>query len=98
MTVPKYDSLFNPLLMAIHSLGGSASISEIEDEVIKILNLSDEDINETHKGSMTKFSYRLSWARNYLKTYGVIENSSRGVWALTSKRSEEHTSELQSHC
>jgi restriction system protein len=29
--------------------------------------------------------YRLAWTRTYLKKYGVLENSSRGVWALTPK-------------
>jgi restriction system protein len=83
MTVPKYDELFNPALQALHSLGGSSSISEMEDEVIKILNLTDEDVTELHKGSTTKLSYRLAWARTYLKRFGLIDNSSRGVWSLT---------------
>jgi restriction system protein len=26
--------------------------------------------------------YRLGWARTYLKKYGLLENSSRGVWAI----------------
>ena len=57
--------------------------NEIEEEVIQILNLDEEAINEIHRESTTKLSYRLAWARNYLKRYGLIENSSRGVWALT---------------
>ncbi len=81
----KYDDLFNPTLKAIKALGDSATISEIEDEVIKLLNLSDEAINEIHRGSTTKLNYRLGWARNYLKNYGLIDNSTRGVWALTEK-------------
>ena len=79
----KYDDLFNPTLQAIHALGGSASVPEIEEEVSKILNLSEEEINELHRGSITKLSYRLAWSRNYLKRYGLLENSYRGVWALT---------------
>ena len=81
----KYDDLFNPTLKAIKALGDSATISEIEDEVIRLLNLSDEAINEIHRGSTTKLTYRLGWARNYLKNYGLIDNSTRGVWALTEK-------------
>lgn len=81
----KYDDLFNPTLKAIKALGDSATISEIEDEVIKLLNLSDEAINEIHRGSTTKLNYRLGWARNYLKNYELIDNSTRGVWALTEK-------------
>jgi restriction system protein len=34
---------------------------------------------------MTQLEYRLAWSRTYLKRYGILENSSRGVWALTSK-------------
>lgn len=84
MPIPKYDDLFNPLLQAIRNLGGSASISEQEDEVAAILKLSDAEVSEIHRGNRTKLSYRLAWARNYLKRYGALDNSSRGVWALTS--------------
>lgn len=83
MTLPTYDDLFQPLLDAMHRLGGSASISEIDDKVAEILALSDDEINEIHKGSRTKLSYRLAWSRNYLKNYGILENSERGVWRLT---------------
>jgi len=83
MTIPTYDRLFQPLLDAVHSLGGSASISEQEDRVAELLKLSDNDIAEIHRGNRTKFSYRLAWARNYLKRFGILENSTRGVWALT---------------
>jgi restriction system protein len=79
----KFDQLLNPLLQALHNLGGSGSIQEIEYEVAKLLNLSEDEINDFHRGNMTKFSYRLAWARNYLKKYELIDNSSRGVWSLT---------------
>lgn len=83
MSVPKYDDLFDPLLQAMHRLGGSASVSEQEDMVATVLRLSDKELSEIHRGNRPKFSYRLAWARNYLKRYGFLENSSRGVWALT---------------
>lgn len=82
----KFDDLFNPTIQTLHELGGSGSISEIEDQVAKILNLTEDEVNDMHKmnkGNMTKFSYRLGWTRNYLKGFGILENSSRGVWALT---------------
>jgi restriction system protein len=85
MPVPKYDDLYNPLLLAMHKLGGSASISEQEDTVASLLGLSEKDIAEIHRGNRTKLSYRLAWARNYLKRYGLLENSARGVWALTAE-------------
>jgi restriction system protein len=83
MPVPKHDDLFTPLLKAMHELGGSASISEQEDRVASNLGLSDKDVAEIHRGSTTKLHYRLAWARTYLKNFGLLENSSRGIWALT---------------
>jgi restriction system protein len=83
MSIPKYDAFFNPLLQAMHMLGGSASISEQEDTVATLLKLTDKEIGEIHKGNQTKLSYRLAWARTYLRMFGLLENSSRGVWSLT---------------
>jgi restriction system protein len=83
MSVPKYDELINPLLQAMNQLGGSASVSEQEDAVASVLKLTEKDIAEIHRGSRTKLSYRLAWARNYLKRFGLLENSERGVWSLT---------------
>lgn len=88
MPVPKFDELMNPVLEALHGLGGSSSINEMEEHIAEILNLSEDGINEIHRGSVTKLSYRLAWARNWLKHYGLIENSSRGVWALTTEGSK----------
>jgi restriction system protein len=85
VAVPTRDELFNPLLRALKELGGSASIQEQEETVAKILQLSDEDVSQIHRGNRTKFSYNLAWARTYLKRYGLLENSDRGVWALSEK-------------
>ncbi len=83
MAVPTYDNLYNPLIRALKELGGSGSVSEIEEKVAEILKLSENDINEIHRNSTTKLNYRLAWTRNYLKRYGIIENSTRAVWSLT---------------
>lgn len=79
----KFYDLFNPVLKALHSSGGSSTVAEIEDFVIDDLKLSDEEVNDIHRGTTTKLNYRLRWARNYLKNYGLIDNSARGVWSLT---------------
>lgn len=78
----KYDDLFNPVLKALRLLGGSGSNSEIEEKVIQLLDLTDDQINDIHKDTTTKLNYRLRWARNYLKRYGWINNSVRGIWSL----------------
>lgn len=81
----KHDDLFNPVIKALKLLGGSGSVSEIEEKVAQIMNLTEDQINEIHRESTTKLSYRLAWARNYLKRFDIVENSSRGIWALTEK-------------
>lgn len=79
----KFHDLMNPVLKALHDLGGSGSVEEIEEEVTQNLGLTEDQVNEIHRESRTKLSYRSAWARNYLKQAGYLENSSRGVWALT---------------
>ena len=85
MSVPTFDNLFNPLLKALEELGGTGSNSEIEVRVAQILNLTEKEINKIHRGNRTKLSYNLAWARTYLKLYGLIQNSTRGVWVFTLK-------------
>jgi len=80
-----FDQLINPCLRALHALGGSGTNDEIEAQVAKLLKLSDKQINEIHRGNVTKLDYRLRWARNYLKRAGLLDNSARGVWSLTKK-------------
>lgn len=81
----KYDDLFNPVLQALHKLGGSGTNNEIEEQVILLLNLSDLEVEDIHRGNTTKLAYRLAWARNYLKRLGLLENSGRAIWTLTAQ-------------
>jgi restriction system protein len=87
VSIPTYDRMMNPLIQALNSLGGSGTIEELDDKVADILNLSDEQLEVMHnpKSGQTEVSYRLAWTRTYLKKYGILENSTRGVWALTKK-------------
>jgi restriction system protein len=83
--MPRYLDLFNPTLAAIHRLGGSARIDELDDEITKNLDLSEQEIAKPHDDRTTELEYQLAWARSYLKAYGVLDNSQRGVWAVTAK-------------
>ncbi|MEA1979332.1 MAG: restriction endonuclease [Chloroflexota bacterium] len=58
----------------------------MDNRVGKIMALSDEQLEvlqDPKRGGRSKFGYRLAWTRTYLRKYGLIENSSRAVWALT---------------
>jgi len=79
-----YPDLVWPTILSIRERGGSASIEEIEDDVARILNLSDEALAAPHTtGSRTEFQYRLAWVRTYLKKIAALNNSARAVWSLT---------------
>ncbi|MDU2945933.1 MAG: restriction endonuclease [Citrobacter sp.] len=83
-----YDQLIVPLMKALANLGGSGSIDEIYETVVDIEKFDEETLAILHnpeKSSQTEIGYRLAWARTYLKKAGYLENSSRGVWALTDK-------------
>ncbi|MCP4417509.1 MAG: restriction endonuclease, partial [Chloroflexi bacterium] len=86
--IPTFDQMMNPLLHVLKNLGGSGTIEEMYAKVSEELQLSDEQLEilqNPEKSSQTKVEYRLAWTRTYLKKYGLLENSSRGVWALTNK-------------
>lgn len=86
--IPTYDQLMNPTLQALNELGGSATTEEIYTKVTELVGLTNEQLEILHnaeRGGQTEVEYRLAWSRTYLKKYGILENSSRGVWALTTK-------------
>jgi len=83
--MPKYHELMNPLLEALHELGGSGSIEEIAQKVAELSDLPEDLLNIPHnpeKSSQTEIEYRLAWARTYLKKYGLLDNSDRGIWLI----------------
>lgn len=81
--LPKFDELMMPIIEALKGLGGSASNEELHDWVADKLALSAAARDRLHgEGSMTELRYRLYWARSYLKAFGAINNSERGIWNL----------------
>lgn len=86
--LPTFDKLMNPLLRALGVLGGSGSVEEIYNKVVELERFSDDVLSQLHDPENSNDSevwYRLAWARTYLKKYGLLENSKRGVWTLTAK-------------
>lgn len=86
--IPKSAEFFNPVLDALRSLGGSGTLEEINQAVVELMQLPAAALEQMHDEettNQTEVEYRLAWARTYLKLYGLIENSTRGVWTLTDK-------------
>lgn len=116
MQMPTFDQLMEPTMKALETLGGSGSIEEIATEVIKQLSLPESITSKMHdpaKSSQTEVEYRLAWSRTYLKKYGLITNSARGIWAFTNNYQpgqkinsgkivqaarEERTKKIQNNC
>lgn len=89
--VPRKEDMYNPLLQALRELGGSGTIDEIAERVIALLKVPEEVASIAHDpetGNGTELEYRLAWARTYLKNFGVLERSGRGVWALKTDRQD----------
>lgn len=72
--LPRRDDFLDPILAALHELGGSASRGELKNKVIENMGLSPDQ---------TKYNVGFSISR--LKRLGFIDNSERGVWSLTDK-------------
>jgi len=84
----KFDDLMNPVIQALKQLGGSGTNEEINNKVAEIAGIPSEQLEVLHnpeKGGMTEIEYRLMWTRTYIKKYGLLDNSSRGVWSLTAE-------------
>lgn len=83
--LPTFDQLMIPTLEALKTLGGSGTIEEINEKVYEIAKISEETLQISHdeNGLQSEVDYRLAWSRTYLKKFGLIENSSRGIWALS---------------
>lgn len=93
--VPKVQEIIAPTIQALRNLGGSGTLHEINDEVASLMGLSEE-IQQVSMGDSHDawFGYRCRWARTYLKWMEFVENSQRGVWALTKAGAHASDSEI----
>jgi restriction system protein len=84
--IPTYVDMLLPTLEALEKLGGSGSKDEIDESAVDIMGLTPSQLEvefppeARQKGS--KVIHRLAWARTYLKKFGTVDNSRRGVWTL----------------
>jgi restriction system protein len=96
-TVPAFDRLMWPTLLALKDLGGSANVVELNDKAIELSGCTDEQQAVLHKGGpQTEIRYRLAWARTYLGSVGALQNSARGVWSITEYGRSLREDELKS--
>lgn len=89
--IPSVQDLYVPVLRALRELDGMGSREEILNEVVKIINLAEEQLkvypnSGNRKEPIVKFN--VGFALTHLKRNGLLENPSRGVWALTDEGGE----------
>ncbi|KQT21445.1 restriction endonuclease [Chryseobacterium sp. Leaf404] len=80
-----FTKWFGPLLDALRELGGSARPKEVVEEIAKKEKVSDSIREEIMKSGILRFDNQVAWARQYLVWEGLLDNSKKGVWTLTSK-------------
>ncbi len=81
---PDLPQLMLVTVNALRKMGGSATIHELYETIVE-----DEEVTEEEQSWLmpndrrSRLSYYLAWSRTYLKHGDALENSSRGVWALS---------------
>ena len=72
-------------------LGGSARPSEVREQLVRNLGISEEAQEDTLPSGFPRLDNQIAWARFYLANAGIIDSSARGVWTLTERgRSLSH--------
>lgn len=80
---PSNSTLEETVLIALKNLGGTEDVPAINQEVINILELSEEIVLlEDESGLGTKLDYRLRWRRTNLKAKHKLKKVKRGTWTL----------------
>lgn len=82
--LPRYTDFMRPILTILAESGGSGSIHEINDAVVKAMGLPDAALGvEYESGAGPVVPDRLSWARSHLKIADLLASGGRGVWLIT---------------
>ena len=82
--LPRFDQLMFPVIEALKEAGGSGLRNEIIEAVAERQRLSDEQLEHRYETTgVPVIASRIGWALSWLKKLDAVENSRRGVWALT---------------
>jgi restriction system protein len=84
---PDMPAMMLATLEALRAVGGSATIQELDEKVTELEGVTEAEQGFAMPGTDTRprLNYYLAWARTYLKRGGALENSGRGIWALTER-------------
>lgn len=78
------DDFYFPVLRQIDSLGGSASIEELDAQLIAEFGFTEQELAQTYPASGDLIiPDKISWGRSRLKQAGLLASGGKGIWVLT---------------
>lgn len=84
MTLPTVTETYPAILRVLQRLGGASTLREVLPLVTEEFPaIAPEDVALTRKKGDSLWKNRVEWGRMHLVRVGYIDNSQRGVWALT---------------
>ena len=83
MKGPEFVKYINPVLKTLQENGGAGNSSNVIEQVIERLGITDEELEQTTSNGQSRIRNQIQWARFYLFKAGLIDNSERGIWRLT---------------
>lgn len=94
MKGPQFLKYVLPILNILQANGGAGNSSNVIDQVVEDLGITEEDLAETTSNGQSRIRNQIQWARFYLFKSGLIDNSQRGIWRLTKEGLEAKVSEF----
>lgn len=82
---PTSSTLTQVFLKVLMELGGSGSVSELDQKVISRLNLSPELLSIKRSGNRGEIQYRLAWVRTKAKQNGLVTKEKNRIWKISEK-------------
>ena len=82
MKGPEFLKYVNPVLTALQANGGAGDSSDIIEQVIDKLGITEAELEETTSNGQSRIRNQIQWARFYLFKAGLIDNAQRGIWRL----------------
>lgn len=96
MKGPKFLKYVIPILTVLKANGGAGNSSNVIDQVIEDLGITEEEMADTTSNGESRIRNQIQWARFYLFKGGLIDNSQRGIWRLTKEGLESKYTEGKS--
>ncbi|VBB42098.1 conserved hypothetical protein [uncultured Desulfatiglans sp.] len=91
--LPTHVQFFLPIIDALKKLGGSASPSELKDELVISLEITEDELSDRLANNMFRIDNQITWSKIYLTREGLLDDSDPHVWRLTEDGQRSHLTE-----